>query len=111
MAIRITEDGTVIYENEPDVNRELFPNIPEGGTSQEQITQAVDEWLENHPEATTTVTDGSITREKLDSELNSYLDSVDNDLSSLNEDISNFNDLGLSVVDGAINITYEETSV
>lgn len=100
MAVRITEDGTVVYENEPDVNRELFPNLPGGYASPEQITQAVDEWLENHPEATTTVTDGSITREKLDSELNSYI-----------EDISNFNDLGLSVVDGAINITYEETSV
>jgi hypothetical protein len=38
------------------------------------------------------------------------LDLMDEDISSLNEDISNFNDLGLSVVDGAINITYEETS-
>lgn len=27
MAIRISEDGTVIYENEPNVERELFPNI------------------------------------------------------------------------------------
>lgn len=39
------------------------------------------------------------------------LDLMDDDISLLNEDISNFNDLGLSVVDGAINITYEETSV
>lgn len=30
MGIRITEDGTVIYENEPDIDRELFPNTPEG---------------------------------------------------------------------------------
>ena len=41
MAIRITEDGVVIYENEPDIDRELFPNTPEGGGSPEQITQAV----------------------------------------------------------------------
>ena len=51
MAIRITEDGTVIYENEPDVDRELFPNIPEGGGSPEQIAQAVADWFEDHPEA------------------------------------------------------------
>ena len=53
------------------------------------------------------------------------LDLMDDDISSLNEEITNsldsvdakigelkenFNNLGLSVVDGAINITYEETS-
>lgn len=91
MAIRITEDGTVIYENEPNIDRELFPNTQEG-LSQEQITQAVADWLDDHPEATTTVEDGSITRAKLDSELNSYLDSVGNDISSLNEDITNLKD-------------------
>lgn len=93
MAIRITEDGTVIYENEPCVNRELFPNLPGGYATTEQISQAVNEWLEDHPEATTTVEDGSITREKLDSELNTYLDSVDTDISSLNEDITTIKDL------------------
>ena len=54
------------------------------------------------------------------------LDEIDEDLSSLNEEITNsldsmdseigelkenFNDFGLSVVDGAINITYEEATV
>ena len=54
------------------------------------------------------------------------LDLMDEDISSLNEDITNsldsvdseigelkekFNDLGLSVVNGAINITYEEATV
>lgn len=56
MAIRITEDGTVIYENEPDIDRELFPNIPEGGGSPEQIAQAVADWFEDHPEAVAPVT-------------------------------------------------------
>lgn len=107
MAIRITEDGVIIYENEPDVERELFPNIPEGGGSPEQITQAVNTWLEEHPEATTTVEDGSITKTKLDSNLQTELDSMDSEIDELKE---NFNNLGLSVVDGAINITYEETS-
>lgn len=87
MAIRITEDGSVIYENEPNVNRQLFPNLPEGYASQEQITQAVDNWLEDHPEATTTVTDGSITREKLDSELNSYIEDITNSLDSVDTEI------------------------
>ena len=27
MAIRITEDGVVNYENSPDINRKLFPNL------------------------------------------------------------------------------------
>lgn len=51
MAIKITEDGVVIYENEPDVERELFPNTQEGGATPEQIGQAVADWFEAHPEA------------------------------------------------------------
>ena len=35
------------------------------GASPESIAQAVDGWLDDHPEATTTVEDGSITEEKL----------------------------------------------
>lgn len=87
MAIRITEDGVVIYENEPNVERELFPNIQDN-ISPEHITQAVNQWLEDHPEATTTVMDGSITRQKLDSELNSYLDSVDSEIGELKENLT-----------------------
>lgn len=51
MAIKITENGVVNYENEPNVNRELFPNTLEGGGSPEQIAQAVADWFEDHPEA------------------------------------------------------------
>lgn len=77
MAIKITEDGVVIYENEPDVDRELFPNIKEGGeVNPEDIANAVDEWLEAHPEATTTVEDGSISIEKLDTELKNEIDKI-----------------------------------
>lgn len=39
------------------------------GANPEAITQAVDDWLDDHPEATTTVEDGSITEEKLASAL------------------------------------------
>lgn len=49
MAIKITENGVVNYENEPNVNRELFPNTPEGGGSPEQIAQAVADYFEDHP--------------------------------------------------------------
>ena len=35
------------------------------GASPEAIEQAVTDWLDDHPEATTTVEDGSITEEKL----------------------------------------------
>lgn len=36
-----------------------------GEVTDEQVADAVSKWLEEHPEATTTVADGSITREKL----------------------------------------------
>lgn len=88
MAIRITEDGTVIYENEPDVERELFPNITLSGGTPEQITQAVNTWLEEHPEATTTVEDGSITKTKLDSNLQTELDSMDSEIGELKENLT-----------------------
>lgn len=39
------------------------------GASPESIAQAVDDWLDDHPEATTTVEDGSITEEKLASDV------------------------------------------
>lgn len=40
----------------------------------EDITQAVDDWLDEHPDATTTVEDGSITLAKLHSDLKDYID-------------------------------------
>lgn len=40
----------------------------------EQVAEAVDDWLTAHPEATTTVQDGSITKAKLNSSLSSEID-------------------------------------
>ena len=40
------------------------------------IESAVSDWLDNHPEATTTVQDGSITKAKLDSNLQGTVDDV-----------------------------------
>lgn len=48
-----------------------------GGIDPEDIAQAVDGWLDDHPEATTTVQDGSITKQKLEAttlvDLNNYV--------------------------------------
>lgn len=41
------------------------------------IEQATQDWLDDHPEATTTVQDGSITKAKLDSNLQGTVDDVD----------------------------------
>ena len=39
--------------------------IPEGGPTDAQVSSAVNTWLADHPEATTTVQDGSVSVEKL----------------------------------------------
>lgn len=67
MAINIGKntDGDVTYKN-PPVDRTLFPNITEYSTP-EEIEAFVNAWLDDHPEATTTVEDGSILPVKLDS--------------------------------------------
>lgn len=41
-----------------------------------KIATAVENWLDDHPEATTTVQDGSITKAKLDSNLSQTMDEV-----------------------------------
>lgn len=43
----------------------LNATLADGGVSPETIEAAVTEWLDNHPEATTTVADNSITEIKL----------------------------------------------
>lgn len=41
-----------------------------------QVESAVSDWLDDHPEATTTVQDGSITKAKLDENLQGTVDDV-----------------------------------
>lgn len=48
------------------------------------IESAVSDWLDDHPEATTTVQDGSITKAKLDSNLQGTVDDVANLKSQIN---------------------------
>lgn len=66
--------------------------------SETQIQDSVDNWLDEHPEATTTVQDGSITKVKLDENLQGKIDEVD-DLKSafVNEHLGN---IPLFLVDG-----------
>lgn len=54
----------------------------------EAIKSSVDDWLDDHPEATTTVEDGAITKAKLDSSLQQTVDDV-GDLKSILSDIEN----------------------
>ena len=68
-----------------DIGKMLSPKTVSGGKVTEwqyvyssldssELTSAVDDWLEEHPEATTTVEDGSITKAKLNSSLSGELD-------------------------------------
>ena len=52
------------------------------------IEQAVDDYLDAHPEATTTVQDGSITEAKLASDVKEILDGLEDDTASLLEAIA-----------------------
>lgn len=54
----------------------------------EVIQSSVEGWLDDHPEATTTVQDGSITKAKLDQNLQSTVDDV-GDLKSAMNDVKN----------------------
>ena len=56
-----------------------------GGASPAEIQSAVDDWLDDHPEATTTVQDGAITRAKLDSTVGAAVDDVPEIRSDLND--------------------------
>lgn len=49
----------------------------------ETITAAVQDWLDDHPEATTTVEDGSITMDKLASALAAKITGAEDDISDL----------------------------
>lgn len=111
MAINIgkNSDGDVTYQN-PPVNRVLFPNITEYATP-EAIEAFVNAWLDDHPEATTTVEDGSILPVKLDStnspsdgyvlsynatagkfewyDVGGELDVINSDITDLKQDLNN----------------------
>lgn len=54
----------------------LLSKVKDNKPTDAQVEQAVNDWLDDHPEATTTVQDGSITKAKLDSNLQGTVDDV-----------------------------------
>jgi len=58
-----------------------------GTPSYEQVESAVEDWLDDHPEATTTVEDGAITKVKLTPDLKSEIETNTTDVEELNHDI------------------------
>ena len=69
MAIEINknDDKQVTIENQPQAKRALFPNLGDS-LPYDELKEIVEEWLEDNPEYTTTVEDGSLLPVKLDSE-------------------------------------------
>ena len=51
------------------INEDGTMNAPETEVTDEQVSSAVSDWLDEHPEATTSVQDGSISMEKLSSDV------------------------------------------
>ena len=85
--------GTSTTELTPITRREMFlaeiaKNMGGGKIDPEQIAAAVSAWLDEHPEATTTVADGSITMAKLASAVQEKLNAV----SSLSDEIDSVKD-------------------
>lgn len=126
MAINIGEnnDKEVTYVNSPDINRVLFKNLSEGASADE-IAEAVNAWIEEHPEAVTTVQDGSILPVKLDSSNNpsdgyvlswnatagkfEWID-LQSDITELKADITNFTEPTKNIWGGDENVQLEKGS-
>ena len=72
--------------------------VNQGTPTDAQVGDAVSDWLDDHPEATTTVQDGSITKVKLHSDLQETVDEV----SELKNEISVklYNDIVSGTIDG-----------
>lgn len=55
---------------------EKYVDIPSVSLTNEQISSIVNNWLNEHPEATTTVVDGSITKEKLSEDIKTLIEAL-----------------------------------
>ena len=95
--LRIDEEGKPAWSNV-------------GTPTEEQVGDAVDAWLTAHPEATTTVQDGSITRAKLDADLKEKTDEVGELKSDINRIREQYSDDTLWE-QGAITVTDGSTAL
>ena len=67
--------------------------VTTGTPTDTQVTTAVDAWLDDHPDATTTVEDGAISRAKLTTDLKRKTDLAgvsDTDIASVRKDLMDF---------------------
>ena len=71
-----------------------------GSPSSAQVDVAVSEWLDEHPEATTTIQNGAVTKAKLDANLQESIDKADQSFEDIDTISSTINDLSTSKVDG-----------
>lgn len=83
--------------SDPDVSVWIDPT----DSGFEEIEDVVTEWLDDHPEATTTVQDGSITKAKLDSSLRNAIE----DVSDLKDSVSSLGRCDDSNADSDLDIT------
>ena len=70
-AVTSADNGKVMAVVDGEWESSLIP------FDDEKIEQSVDAWLDDHPEATTTVEDGAITRAKLDADLQGKTDAAE----------------------------------
>lgn len=90
MAIKITEDGNVKYENEPTVERELLPNITDGEQYAKQAEEAlerIEEIAESIPEDYTQLLQDVATLEDSVSDLEEDVEELQNNYTPLAEDV------------------------
>ena len=76
-----------------------------GTPSDEQVGTAVSTWLVAHPEATTTIQDGAITRAKLDADLKEKTDTVSDLKSAIIQSNSGREIINATFVNGSVNGT------
>ena len=78
----------------------------------EDVKSSVEDWLDDHPEATTTVQDGSITREKLHSDLQDVVDEVDehsDEIGELKNEIDGNPESGSTITVSGLNFAENAT--
>ena len=72
----VSKSGSTTTISITDKNGTTTAEVTDGEPDPVVIASAVDDWLDDHPEATTTVEDGAISRAKLNADLQAKTDSI-----------------------------------